>query len=60
MPKAIREAVWLKGLAEELDFGQETKEIFCDSQSVIVLSKNDVFHERTKLVAQKYHFVRDI
>ena len=60
MSKAIREGVWLKGLAEELGFGQETVEIFCDSQSAIALSNNAVFHERMKHVAQKYHFGRDL
>lgn len=60
MSEAIREAVWLKGLVEELGFGQKTVEIICDSQSAIALSKNAVFHERTKHVAQKYHFGRDL
>lgn len=52
--------MWLKGLAEELGFGQETVDIFCDSQSAIALSKNDVFHERSKHMATKYHFGRDL
>ena len=50
----------MKGLPEELGFGQETVEIFCDSQSTIALSKNVVLHERTKHVARKFHFIRDI
>ena len=60
MSEAIREGVWLKGLAEELGFGQETVDIFCDSQSAIALSKNAVFHERSKHVATKYHYGRDL
>lgn len=35
-------------------------EIFCDSQSAIALSNNAFFHERTKHVAVKYHFARDL
>ena len=35
-------------------------EIFCDSQSAIALSKNAVYHEKTKHVATKYHFIRDL
>lgn len=35
-------------------------EIFCDSQSVIALSKNNVHHERTKHVDTKFHKIRDV
>ncbi|WZY69978.1 hypothetical protein YC2023_002218 [Brassica napus] len=34
--------------------------IWCNSQSAICLSKNNVFHERTKHVVRKFYFVRDI
>lgn len=59
LSEAIREGLWLKGLAEELGFKQESVEICCDSQSAIALSKNAVFHERTKHMAVKYNFGRD-
>lgn len=35
-------------------------EVYCDSQSAIALSKNAVYHERTKHMATKYHFIRDL
>ena len=57
---AVKEGVWLKRFAEELGFPQDSVEIFCDSQSAIALSKNDVYHEKTKHVATKYHFIRDL
>uniref|UniRef100_A0A1J3IJ96 Retrovirus-related Pol polyprotein from transposon TNT 1-94 n=1 Tax=Noccaea caerulescens TaxID=107243 RepID=A0A1J3IJ96_NOCCA len=57
---AAREAVWLKGLVSELGFEQGPVSIHCDSQSAIALAKNAVFHERTKHVAVKYHFIRDL
>lgn len=34
-------------------------EIFCDSQSAIALSKNNVHHERTKHLDVKYHFIQE-
>ena len=57
---AVKEGVWLKLFSEELGFPQESVEIFCDSQSAIALSKNVVYHEKTKNVATKYHFIRDL
>ena len=34
--------------------------LYCDSQSAIHLSKNSMFHERTKHIDVRLHFVRDI
>ena len=34
--------------------------VYYDSQSAIHLSKNNVFHERTKHIDVRLHFVRDI
>lgn len=37
----------------------DTVEIFCDSENAIALSKNNVHHERTKHVQNKYHFIKE-
>ena len=34
--------------------------MFCDSQSVICLTKDQMFDERTKHIDVKYHYVRDV
>lgn len=34
--------------------------ILCDSQNAIALAKNAVFHEKTKHMAIKYNFIRDL
>lgn len=60
LSEAVKEGVWLKRFAEELGFPQDSVEIYCDSQSAIALSKNAVFHERTKHMATKFHFIRDL
>ncbi|KAG7532846.1 Zinc finger CCHC-type superfamily [Arabidopsis thaliana x Arabidopsis arenosa] len=57
---ASKEAVWLLGLMNELGFKQKTVDIYSDSQSAIALAKNAVFHERTKHIEVKYHFIRDL
>ena len=55
----FKEAIWLQGLLKEIQMLQGKVVIFSDSQSVIHLSKNPVYHERTKHVDVKYHYVRD-
>lgn len=64
--EAIKEGLWLRGLAEELGYQQEEVKVECDSQSAICLVKNNAFHDRTKHVAVSKHvalkmsFVRDM
>ena len=47
----------LRDLRHEKDKGTT---IFCDNNSTIALSKNFVFHKRTKHIDAKYHFIREI
>jgi len=60
LTEAVKEAVWLKGLLKEFGYDQKSVEIFCDSQSAIALSKNNVHHERTKHIDVKCHYIREI
>ncbi|KAG8503622.1 hypothetical protein CXB51_001566 [Gossypium anomalum] len=48
------------GLFNELNEDLQISTIFCDSQSVIFLTKDQIFHERTKHIDVRYHFVHDI
>lgn len=56
--EAIKEAIWLKGLASE-QLEQSSVTINYDSSSTIWLSKNLQNHERTKHIAIRFHFIRD-
>ena len=56
---AFKEATWLQGLLKEIQMLQGKVTVFSDSQSAIHLCKNPVYHERTKHVDVKYHYVRD-
>ena len=58
--EAIKEAIWLHGLVEDLGIYQEHVSVFCDSQSAIYLAKNQVHHSRTKHIDVRFHFVREI
>ncbi|OAE29077.1 hypothetical protein AXG93_1626s1040 [Marchantia polymorpha subsp. ruderalis] len=58
--EAVKEAIWLKGLVTELGFNQKQVTIHCDNHSAIHLSKHQVFHDKSKHIDMKMHFVRDI
>ncbi|KAL0433147.1 UNVERIFIED_CONTAM: Retrovirus-related Pol polyprotein from transposon TNT 1-94 [Sesamum latifolium] len=58
--EAFKEAMWLEGLLKEIGFLNEKVTIFSDSQSGIQICKNPVFHDRTKHIDVRYHFIRDI
>jgi hypothetical protein len=54
------EAIFLHKILVGL-FGQELEPtvIHCDNQSCLKLSKNPVFHDRSKQIEIKYYFIRD-
>lgn len=58
--EAVKEAIWLRGLYGELNNHLETTIVFCDSQSAIHLTKDQMFHGRSEHIDIRYHFVRDI
>jgi hypothetical protein len=57
--EACKELIWLKGLFAELCGVDSCINLFSDGQSAICLTKDQVFHERTKHIEIKYHYVRD-
>ncbi|KAK3012501.1 hypothetical protein RJ639_008525 [Escallonia herrerae] len=57
--EASKEALWLKGLVEELSFKQGGILLHCNSQSAIHLAKNQVYHARTKHIDVRYHRIRE-
>jgi hypothetical protein len=55
------EAVWLRKLLAGLfDLELEETCIFCDNQSCIKLTENPVFHDKSKHIEIKYHYIRDM
>ncbi|GKC53169.1 retrotransposon protein, putative, ty1-copia subclass [Tanacetum coccineum] len=55
---AVKEAIWLRGLLEELGVELNTMAVNCDNQCAIHLSQNHIFHERTKHINVRYHFIK--
>nr|GEW71538.1 putative reverse transcriptase domain, ribonuclease H-like domain, aspartic peptidase domain protein [Tanacetum cinerariifolium] len=48
LTEVVKEAIWLTGLLEEFDVELNRVTVNCDNQGAIHLSRNHVFHERTK------------
>ncbi|GKB09585.1 retrotransposon protein, putative, ty1-copia subclass [Tanacetum coccineum] len=53
-------SIWLKGLLIELGINLRPVIVNCDNQGAIHLSRNAMFHERTKHINARYHFIREI
>jgi hypothetical protein len=58
---AIREAVWLRKLLTDLfDHEMDPTTIHCNNQSCVKLFENPVFHDRSKHIKIKYHYIKDM
>ena len=55
------EAVWMRKLLSDLfDLQLDTTCIYCDNQSCVKLSENPVFHDNSKHIEIKYHYIKDM
>ena len=55
------DVVWLRKLLSDLfDLHMDATCISCDNQSCVKLSKNLVFHDKSKHIKIKYHYIRDM
>lgn len=57
---AACQAIWLRRLMGDLlAQKEEVVKIFIDNQSAIQLCRNPVFHDRSKHIETRFHFIRD-
>jgi hypothetical protein len=55
------EAIWLrKLLTGPFDLEMEETTILCDNQSSIKMTENHVFHDKSKHIKIRYHYIRDM
>ena len=55
------EVVWMRKLLSDLfDLQLDATCIYCDNQSCVKLSENPVFHDKSKHIEIKYHYIRDM
>jgi transposase InsO family protein len=58
---AAKEAIWLRRLLTELGENLESPTtLFVDNQSAIAIARNPEFHDRTKHIEVRYHFLRQV
>jgi hypothetical protein len=57
---AATQVIWMAQLLDEL-LGRELEvvELKVDSKSALVLARNPVFHERSKHIDLRYHFIQN-
>ena len=59
LANTISELLWLRWLLKSLSVStSSTTPLYCDNQSAIHITHNDVFHERTKHIEIDCHFIR--
>ena len=56
---ASRECVWLRRILKELGYEQQVTVIWEDNQACVGLTRNDIYHERSKHIDLRYHFIRE-
>ena len=55
------EEMWLRKLLSDLfDLKLDATCIYCDNHSCVKLSENPVFHDKSKHIEIKYHYIRDM
>jgi hypothetical protein len=58
---AACQVVWMRRVLSDLRHPQEEPtKIYIDNNSAIALSKNHVFHKRSKHIDTRYHFIREL
>jgi hypothetical protein len=58
---AVCHSIWLRNMLKYLGFPQENPtEIYIDNRSAIALAKNPVYHERSKNIDTRHHFIREM
>jgi len=58
---AASQAIWMRRILEDLNQTQvKATGVFCDNKATISMTKNPIFHERTKHIEFCDYFIRGI
>lgn len=57
---AVKDLIWIQRFIEELKLPISSKgKLLCDNQSALKLMKNPEFHQRSKHIDIRFHFIRE-
>jgi len=58
--EATAQSIWLRFVLDDLgEMQAEATPLFCDNMSAISMARNPIFHQRTRHINRKYHFIRE-
>ena len=57
---AAQDALWLMQLLSELGIPQAPPVLWCDNKSTLALTRDPVFSARSKHIAVRYFFIREL
>lgn len=58
--EATKQAIWLRDLLSEITGVEVEKAVIrIDNKSAIALTKNPIFHGRSKHIQRRFHFIRE-
>ncbi|KAI5343593.1 hypothetical protein L3X38_011469 [Prunus dulcis] len=58
--EATAQAIWLRFVLEDFgEFQAKATPLHCDNTAAIAITKNPVFHQKTKHIDRRYHFIKD-
>jgi hypothetical protein len=58
--EATTQAIWLRFVLDDFrEMQTEATPLFCNNMSAILMAKNPVFHQRTRHINRRYHFIRE-
>ena len=58
--ESAKEGLWLRRLLSELQYKQGPTPIMIDNQSTMCLAKHKMLKPRTKHIAMRYHWIREL
>lgn len=59
LAESVKEGIWFRGLVIEMLGHTDPLCVYCDSPSALALSKNPQFHDRSKHIDIRYHYLRE-
>jgi hypothetical protein len=57
--EAAKQGVWLRRLLKEMGHSQSPTVIYEDNQGAIAMTQHNAFHDRSKHVDLRYHYIRE-